>query len=79
LLSSNYEDTSTSTKLIEKTSLTGAEMSLNQINSTYPCLAAFIKTEPWLKQPKMMHSPIAVECQKKDDSTNIKLLQRELS
>jgi len=45
-------------------SLTGVEMSLDQIKHTYPCLTALIMTELWLKQPKMLLSHIVVECQK---------------
>ena len=29
----------------------------------YPCLTAFIMTEPWLKQPKILPCHITVECQ----------------
>jgi len=47
-----------------KPSLTDIEMSLDQINHTYPCLTAFIMTEHWLKQPKMLPSHFGVECQK---------------
>ena len=45
-------------------SLKGIVMSLVQMKDTYPCLTAFIATEPWLKQPKMLPSHIVVECQK---------------
>ena len=47
-----------------KPSLTGVGMSLDQVKYTYACLTAFIMTEHWLKQPKMLHSHIVVECQK---------------
>jgi len=46
-----------------KPSLTGVEMSLDQIKHTYLCLTAFIITEHWLKQPKILCSKIVVECQ----------------
>jgi len=43
--------------------MTGVEMSLVQIKYTYPWLHAFTMTEHWLKQPKMLPSHVAVECQ----------------
>jgi len=42
-------------------------ISLDQVKYTYPCLTAFIMTEHWLKQPKMLYIPSYlsfVECQK---------------
>jgi len=38
-------------------------MNWDQVKYTYPCLPAFIVTEPWLKLPKMLPCHIAVECQ----------------
>ena len=38
-------------------------MSLVQIKHTYPCLTAFLMTELWLKQPKMLSCCITAECQ----------------
>jgi len=48
---------------VNKLSLTDVRMSLVQIKYTYPCTPAFIMTEQWLKQPKMMPCHIAMECQ----------------
>ena len=46
-------------------SLTGVGMSLVLMKHTYPCFTAFIMTEHWLKQPKMLPSShVVVECQK---------------
>ena len=39
-------------------------MSLVQVKYTYTCLIAFVMTEHWLKQPKMLPRYIVVECQK---------------
>jgi len=39
-------------------------MSLDQVNSIYPCLMAFITTEPCLKQQKILPRLIAIEHQK---------------
>jgi len=38
-------------------------MGLDQTKYIYPCLPAFMVTEQWLKQPKMLPSHIAIECQ----------------
>jgi len=34
---------------------TGTEIKLDQVKYTYPYLAAFINTEHWLKQPRMLY------------------------
>jgi len=40
-------------------------MILDQVKYTHKCLLpAFIITEHWLKQPKMLPSHVAVECKK---------------
>ena len=57
----NYEDAPTRTELL--LSLTGVGMSLDQVKYTYPCLPAFIMTQQWLKQPKMLPCLSVVECQ----------------
>jgi len=44
-------------------SLTGAGICLDQVKYTYACLTAFIMTEHWLKQPKMLPCLSVVECQ----------------
>ena len=46
--------------LANQPALIGAGMSLVQIKHTYPCLTAFIMTELWPKQPKMLPSHIVV-------------------
>ena len=42
----------------ETKSLAGVGMSLVQIKHPYPCLIAYIMTEHWLMQPKMLPSHI---------------------
>jgi len=39
---------------LDKPSLTGVGMSLDEVKYDYPCLTAFIMTEHWLKKPKML-------------------------
>ena len=56
---SNQQSTSAN-----KSSLIGVGMSLAQTRHTYPGLTAFIMTELWLTQPKMLPSHITAECQK---------------
>ena len=46
-----------------KPSLTGLGLYLDQVQFTYPCLPAFILTEPWLKQKKILPVNIDVKCQ----------------
>ena len=46
-----------------KPSLTGVGMSLDQVKYTYPCVPAFIMTEHWLKQPRLLPCHIANECE----------------
>jgi len=63
----NYEDTPTTTILLQiNLPWWCLGMSLDQVKYTYPCLPAFIMTEHWLKQSKMLPSHIAIEwwCQK---------------
>ena len=38
----------------DKPSLTGVGMNLGPVKYAYPCLPAFIMTEHWLKQPKLL-------------------------
>ena len=52
--------------------LTGVGVSLVHIKHTYPCLTAFIMTEHWLKQPKLLPSHIVVECQNWRCSNHLK-------
>jgi len=58
-------------------SLTGIGMSLDQVKYTHPCLTAFIMTEHWLKQPKMLTSHLHLLSAKNEGApTTSKLLQK---
>ena len=54
----------------KKLSLTVVGMSLVQVKHIYPCLTAFIMTEHWLTQPKMLPSHTVVEHHKIEHAPN---------